>query len=204
MTIATVAMLYSAVVVSPGPNFALICRLAISGATRTAHGATWGLAAAATFYAILSMTGLTLVLSQVGWLASLVQIAGGVFLIYLGLQSWLRPRKEAGTYVSMPTHDAFSRGFRIGLLVNLSNPKAIAFFVSLYAVAIPTGTALGAKSIILLVGFALEILWYGFVIMILSTGPARCIYHRFGHWIERALGTLLILFGIRLMTDRPS
>ena len=204
MTIVTVAVLYAAVVVSPGPNFALICRLAISGARRTAHGATLGLAAAATFYAIMSMTGLTLVLSRVGWLAGLVQMAGGLFLIYLGLQSWLRPRPEAGTHVSMPTHDAFSRGFRIGLLVNLSDPKAIAFFVSLYAVAIPASTALGAKSIILVVGFALEILWYGFVIMILSTGPAQDIYHRFGHWIERALGTLLILFGIRLMTDRSS
>lgn len=204
VTITTVALLYAAIVVSPGPNFALISRLAISGASRTASGATLGLATAATLYAVLSMTGLSLVLLQIGWLAGAVQIAGGLFLVYLGVSSWLRSKPSGPGAVVPSPHDTFARGLRLGLLVNLSNPKAIMFFVGLYAVAIPADTGVGAKIAILMVGFALEILWYGLVIVMLSTGPARAAYNRFGIWIERALGTLLIVFGIRLAFQRQT
>jgi len=76
IVVATLSV-YAAVVVSPGPNFALISRLAIAGARPAAVGATIGLALAATLYAILTMTGLALVLQRVGWLATAVQIAGG-------------------------------------------------------------------------------------------------------------------------------
>jgi len=202
ITIATVAVLYAAVVVSPGPNFALISRLAISGSARAAHGATLGLALAATLYAVLSMTGLAVVLSRIGWLAASVQVAGGLFLIYLGIQSWLRPNASKPRSPTLSSDDTLARGLRLGLLINLFNPKAIAFFVSLYAVAIPAETGLGTKTAILSIGFGLEILWYGFVVAILSTGPARAIYNRFSVWFERTLGTVLVLFGVRLIMGR--
>jgi len=202
ITIATVAVLYAAVVVSPGPNFALISRLAISGAARAAHGATLGLALAATLYAVLSMTGLAMVLSRIGWLTESVQVAGGLFLIYLGFQSWLRPNASKPRSLVLSSDDTFARGLRLGVLINLSNPKAIAFFVSLYAVAIPADTGLCTKTAILLIGFGLEILWYGIVVAILSTGPTRALYNRFGVWFERTLGTVLVLFGIQLIVVR--
>lgn len=202
IVVMTVLALYAAIVISPGPNFALISRLAISGAKRTSLGATLGLACAATLYAILSMSGLALLLTRIGWLAGTVQIAGGLFLVYLGIKSWLhRPTAEGGDGIPL-AHDSFTRGLRHGLLVNLSNPKGIAFFISLYAATIPPGTSTPAKIGILSGGFALEILWYGLVVWLLSTGPARAAYRRFGVWIERIMGTFLVLFGIRLILDK--
>lgn len=202
VVIMTVLALYAAIVISPGPNFALISRLAISGARQTSIGATLGLACAATIYAILSMSGLALLLTQIGWLAGAVQIAGGLFLVYLGVKSWLhRPVAEGSDSIPL-AHDSFARGLRLGLLVNLSNPKGIAFFISLYAATIPPGTSTPAKIAILSGGFALEMLWYGLVVWLLSTGPARAAYKRFGVWIERIMGTFLVLFGVRLIFEK--
>ena len=202
VVIMTVLALYAAIVISPGPNFALISRLAISGARQTSIGATLGLACAATIYAILSMSGLALLLTQIGWLAGAVQITGGLFLVYLGVKSWLhRPVPEIGDSIPV-AHDSFARGLRLGLLVNLSNPKGIAFFISLYAATIPPGTSTPAKIAILSGGFALEVLWYGLVVWLLSTGPARAAYRRFGVWIERIMGTFLVLFGVRLIFEK--
>jgi threonine/homoserine/homoserine lactone efflux protein len=198
--IGTAMALYAAGVVSPGPNFALISRLAVSGAKPAAVGATLGLATAATFYAILTMTGLALILTRIGWLASLIQIAGGCYLIYLGLRSWLSEIPATATHPASADGVGL-RGFRTGFLVNLSNPKVIAFFVSLYAVAVPPQTALWIKLLILTGGFLLEIFWYGLVIALLSTAPVRAVHHRFGLWAERAIGTLLAGFGVRLITD---
>lgn len=200
--ILTTLGLYAAVVISPGPNFALISRLAVSGARPAAYGATLGLALAATFYAILSMTGLALVLTRVSWLASLIQIAGGCYLIYLGLMAWLSNSSETMTPQQRSASGSLLQGLRMGVLVNLSNPKGIAFFIGLYAVAVPPETAAWAKLVILLGGFLLEILWYGLVTVLLSGRTARGVYQRFGRWIERGIGTLLAAFGLRLLTER--
>lgn len=204
VVITTVLALYAAIVISPGPNFALISRLAISGAGRSAIGATLGLACAATVYAVLSMSGFAMLLMRIGWLAGVVQVAGGLFLIYLGVKGWLhRPVSEEAGGIA-PAHDGFARGLRLGLLVNFGNPKAIAFFISLYAATIPAGTSMPARVAILGGGLALEILWYGAVVWLLSSGPARAAYKRFGIWIERVTGAFLVLFGVRLILGKST
>jgi len=202
LTIATTLALYAAVVVSPGPNFALISRLAVSGARRAAFGATFGLAIAATFYAVLTMTGLALLLTRVGWLASLIQIAGGCYLVYLGIMAWLTAGPAATARQTPSTSHGACRGLRMGMLVNLSNPKGIAFFIGLYAVAIPPATALWAKLTILVGGLLIEIVWYSLVTVLLSSRPARAVYDRFGVWIERLIGTVLAAFGLRLISEK--
>lgn len=202
VTIVTALGLYADVVVSPGPNFALISRLAVSGARQQATGATLGLAVAATFYAMLTMTGLALLLARVGWLASLIQVAGGCYLVYLGIMAWRSGDPATAVQPQPAGINGAWRGFRTGLLVNLSNPKGIAFFIGLYAVAVPPDTAVWAKLAILFGGFILEIVWYSLVVLCLSSRPARLAYERFGRWIERGIGTLLAAFGLRLITEK--
>ncbi|TDK31265.1 threonine transporter [Rhizobium deserti] len=199
--IATALGLYLAGVVSPGPNFALVSRMAVSGAKQSAIGATLGLASASTLYAVLTMTGLALLLTQIGWLSAALQIAGGCYLIYLGLKAWVNG--DSGTYGDTSRGvGSFWSGLQSGTIVNLANPKCIAFFVSLYAVAIPASATLSTKLAILAGGFLLEIIWYGLVITLLSTAPARSAFKRFGRWIERAVGTLLAGFGLRLIAEK--
>ena len=199
--IATALGLYLAGVVSPGPNFALVSRMAVSGAKQSAIGATVGLASASTLYAVLTMTGLALLLTQIGWLSAALQIAGGCYLIYLGLKAWLNADSQPYGDTSRGV-GSFRSGLQSGTIVNLANPKCIAFFVSLYAVAIPASATLSTKFAILAGGFLLEIIWYGLVIALLSTTPARAAFKRFGIWIERAVGTLLAGFGLRLIAEK--
>lgn len=200
--IATTLGFYALAVASPGPNFALISRLALSGARRSAIGATLGLALSATFYAILTITGLSIALTRVGWLASLVQIAGGCYLIYLGVKAWLGAKHTLSLEIGMAAQDTLIKGLRTGVIVNLSNPKVITFFLSLYAVTVPIGVSLWTKLALLTGGFFLEVLWYGLVIVLLSTPPARAVYDRAGQWIERAVGTALAAFGLRLISEK--
>lgn len=202
-TIVTALTMYALAVLSPGPAFALVTRLAASGERRTALGATLGFSLGAMFYAILSMTGLALIITSVAGLASLIQIAGGCYLIYLGLSAWHNrsAAKPDGTRFSKNPPSA-TRGLRMGLLVELSNPKGIAFFISFFAVAIPADTALWAKAVILAGGFSLEIIWYGIAAFLLSTQPVRIKYERCSIWIDRTIGTFLAVFGIRLIAEK--
>ena len=200
VVVATLSV-YAAVVVSPGPNFALISRLAIAGARPAAIGATLGLALAATFYAILTMTGLALVLQRVGWLATAVQIAGGAYLVYLGIAAWRSGNTAHAVTASDQQIDVW-RGLRMGLVVNLSNPKGIAFFLGLYAVMIPPGTSSWAQMLVLAGGFSIEVIWYGLVTLLMSSAPARAMYRRIGQWIERVIGVVLVGIGCRLIAEK--
>lgn len=185
-------------VISPGPNFAIVSRLSVAQSKASGLGAALGISLGATSYAILTIMGLSALLEHVAWLTHLVQILGGCYLVYLGIAAWLRgnAEKELGVVIQSK---AFSNGFRSGLLVSLSNPKAIAFFVGLYAVAVPMSTPVWAKVVIVLGGFTLEALWYIFVSLVLSLPAPKEIYQRFTYWIERGFGSFLALLGVRLI-----
>lgn len=201
MILAALAI-YAAGVMSPGPSFTLVTRLAASRARRAALGATLGLSIGAATHAILSMTGLALIITRVGWLMTAVQIAGGCYLIYLGLASWFSPAVTPQRETRPNAADNAARGFRMGLLLELSNPKSIAFFVSIFAVVVPVEAALWAKTVILLGGLILDIAWYGLAAILLSTRPVQVIYQKFSVWIERLFGTLLAGFGVRLIAEK--
>lgn len=194
--------LYAGLVISPGPGFALISRLAMSESRQTAFAAAFGFAVGATFYGVLTMAGLVVLIERVSWLAGAIQVAGGCYLLYVGISAWCSSPASQAPTTRRASPRSLRRGFRIGLLVDMSNPKGIAFFLSLYSVAIPAGTALWAKGVILAGGFALEVLWYSLVAVLLASGPARALYRRFGIWIERTIGTVLAGFGARLMLGR--
>jgi threonine/homoserine/homoserine lactone efflux protein len=200
ITVLTTLALYLAVVVSPGPSFALVSRTA-AGERRAALGVTLGLAVGGAFYAVLTMTGMALVLSRIGGLAQALQIAGGLYLIYLGVRTWLDASAPLGAADAGEGADAsgFGTGARRGLLMCLSNPKAIAFFVGLYAAAVPPDTAFWAKGAILLGAFTIEVAWYGTVTLVLSGRQVRRLYQRWRRLFERTMGVILAVFGLRLV-----
>ena len=48
-------------------------------------------------------------------------------------------------------------------------------------------------------GYFIEAAWYSTVGLLLSLPPARVVYGRFAKWIDRALGALMVGFGLRLL-----
>lgn len=205
--VAAVLLLCLAANLSPGPNFALISRMAASGRKTQAWGAALGMAAAGTFYGILAMTGLSLLLQDVAWLSRAVQILGGLYLLWLGVSAWRDSTKISSINVECDTQETrkqrtFGAGLRTGTLVDLANPKNIAFYVSLFALAVPPDTAVWAKVSILVGAFIIEWLWYATVIQLLSMRKAQDIYLAFTKWIERAVGSILLLFGAKMIADK--
>ncbi|MET9064442.1 LysE family translocator [Streptosporangium sandarakinum] len=130
------------VIVVPGPDLMLVLRnTARAGRTAaawTAAGILLGLAILGAAAAI----GITALLAASTTLYTVVRVAGGLYLIYLGVQalrSWLRTR---GLHAHQPAtssllHQELPPGvrascFRQGLVSNLLNPKVAAFYVSLF------------------------------------------------------------------------
>ena len=189
-------------VVSPGPAFLVLSQLAAGRSRSAALGASLGIAVGATIFASLTMWGLAVVVTQIAWFGTVLRIAGAVYLVYLGLTIFHHASVQGSPETMKPRGGDVLAGFRIGLLTALTNPKAIAFFLSLFAVALPPHMPGGEKLALLAAGFVIELSWYVLVAFALSTGWLRAKYARARATIDRVLGSGLVLVGVRLGTEK--
>ncbi|MFT7594063.1 MAG: threonine efflux protein [Paracoccaceae bacterium] len=126
---------------SPGP-----ATLAIAG-TAMQQGRAPGLALAAgvttgsIIWSVSAAFGLGAVMLANAWAFELVRYFGAFYLLYLAFRSArsaLRPGTSQTITFKIPTLPA---AYAKGLALHLTNPKAVLFFGSLFAIAIPPGTA---------------------------------------------------------------
>jgi threonine efflux protein len=196
-------LIWLAAVVSPGPNFLVVSRLALSQSRRSAIGATVGIAVGSLIYAALTMFGLSVLILRFAWLGDLIRIVGGAYLVWLGIMAWrARPEDMNPTAAKAIQHaTSLSRGLRVGFLTEITNPKGIAFFLGLFAAAVPEATPLWAKLAVLSAGGVIELAWYTAVSFALSSGPMLAGYQKARRTVDRALGTLLIALGLKVALD---
>lgn len=188
-------------VVSPGPAFLVISQLAAGRSRAAAVGASAGITVGAMTFASLTLWGLAIVVTQIAWVGTVLRIAGAVYLVYLGLSLFLKASSASAEPPAPREGDALA-GFRVGLLTALTNPKAIAFFLSLFAVALPHDLPTTHKLGLLACGFVIELGWYLLVSFLFSTEWLRSRYARARATIDRTLGSGLVLVGVRLGTEK--
>lgn len=119
-------------VVAPGPAVLFVVAQGLRTRSARALWSAIGILTANAFFFALSGTGLGALLAASPVLFTVVKWAGAAYLFYLGAASWLRPR-------SLPQARGPSRGtetrcptlFVRGLVLQLSNPKALLFFTSI-------------------------------------------------------------------------
>jgi RhtB (resistance to homoserine/threonine) family protein len=196
-------LIWLAAVVSPGPNFLIVSRLALSRSRRSAIGATVGIAVGSLIYAALTMFGLSVLILRFAWLGDTIRITGGAYLVWLGIQAWRARPENLNPTAAKAVEDETSlfRGLRVGFLTEITNPKGIAFFLGLFAAAVPEGTPLWAKLAVLSAGGMIEVAWYTAVSFALSSGPMLAGYQRVRRTVDRLLGTLLIALGLKVVLD---
>ena len=186
---------------SPGPAFVTVTRVSVGATRRAALAAAWGVASASLFWALAASLGMQVLLTQAAWLSDLMKLAGGAYLIWLGIQCW----RHAGAPLAVAVNGASGlgawRAWRLGFATNLANPKAIVFFGSIFVTLFAADTPLWVRVAALVIVGLNESVWYSLVALAFSSRPVQSVYRRGKRWIERVLGTAMLLFGIRLIAD---
>lgn len=116
------------IAVSPGPGAMISMSAGLRYGYWGALRAILGLQAALVIQLAIVAAGLGALLATSAWAFAVVKFSGAAYLVWLGIRKWRSPLheiNESGT----PTAP---RGlFWQGLLVNMSNPKAIIFVAAL-------------------------------------------------------------------------
>jgi threonine efflux protein len=187
--------------VSPGPNVLVVTQTAASVTRRAGVWAALGIAAGAALMSSAALAGLSVVLAHFAWLHAALGLVGGTYLIYLGVKLWRGAGAPAAFSAATGNGVARTdwRAFRLGLATNLTNPKALFFygsvFAALFAPDAPPWLRLAAVGIIAVnsTGFHVTLA------CLFSTPRAQAGYQRIKPWVDRVAGTGLALLGLRLM-----
>lgn len=183
----------------PGPDFVAVVRMSVSrgvcAGMLTAVGVSIGLAS----YAALSLLGLSAILLEYQWLAWGIRVCGGGYLVYLGVRLLWTPR--AVIDASPPSVRSGGSPLLFGLLVSLTNPKAIVLFTSIFATAANGAVSLPLSLLIVALVFTSTLAWYAVVAVFVGSGTVMARFRAAQHWIERISGVCFIAIGGRLLAD---
>jgi threonine efflux protein len=135
---------------------------------------------------------------------SVVRYAAAIYLIWLGLRTIRDGIKNR--YQGIGTRRVESESPRSivlsGYIVNMTNPKSVAYYTSLFSVLIPpsspTGMFVAAACIALLVSAS----WWTSVALFFSIRGVQCLFSATRRYIDFIAGGAMVFFGLRMATSR--
>ena len=149
-----VAMVHMIALASPGPDFFFVSQTAASRSRKEAMMGVIGITLGVAVWAAVALMGLHLILQKMAWLHQIITVGGGLYLCWMGWQllKSARSKKQDGgaetdVAVALP---ARGRTFMRGLLTNLSNPKAVVYFGSVFSMFVGDSVSGGERSAIFL------------------------------------------------------
>lgn len=184
---------------SPGPSFVLVSRIAISRSRLDGLAAALGMGAGGVVFSILALAGLTALLSQFAWLYLLLKVAGGAYLVYIAVNIWRSAKEPLEVSETATSHRAFGRSFAGAMLTQLSNPKTIIVYASIFAALLPKTIPAGLFLALPIGVFAVEAGWYTIVALAFSAQHPRRLYLAAKNWIDRMAGAVMAGLGLRLI-----
>jgi threonine/homoserine/homoserine lactone efflux protein len=190
-------------VAMPGADFTVVVRNALAS-RRAGVACAVGVAGGLLVHTALAVAGLAAVLVAVPVLYRTLQIAGGAYVLYLGVRA-VRSALRPALAVPDPAGEAadgMGRSLRQGFLTNVLNPKAPVLFLSLLPQFVPDGAPVLPRTLLLAtIVVVLALLWFPAVALLVD---------RLGQWLRRprttravegATGGALTALGVTLLAE---
>lgn len=181
---------------SPGPSLAVVLRNTFDGgrkqgvACAIGHGLGFGI------YAFAAVFGLVFILENSETLYSILQIIGGLLLIWFGYEIWKKsPPAENRELDHTPNQN---KGFAEGFLIAFFNPKIGIFLLSILSQILQPDFTVATKIAIAVLGMSIDGLWYTVVVLFLTQGPVLGFLKKNSKAIDRITAVVLWTFAALL------
>lgn len=203
----TLASIHFIALMSPGPDLALVVQNATRHGRQTGLYIALGLSCGILLHSLFSLTGISYLVHQQATLFSLIQLAGGSYLLYLGFgalrSTWSIVQQSDDQAVETKTKDlviankreAFSKGFA----TNILNPKALVFFISLMSSLVPADMSQSGKGIALVILFGLSLFWFSLLAWMLSTKVLQKKLSEATVYIDGLCGVVFSIIGLSIL-----
>ncbi|HEY0846833.1 MAG TPA: LysE family translocator [Noviherbaspirillum sp.] len=187
---------------TPGPDTAYIVGRSIAQGRRAGLMSALGISAGCCVHAIASAIGLSAILAASATAFAFIKLAGGAYLIYLGVRMLLaKPANAARSEKSSSDARAPRTIFFQAMLTNVLNPKVILFFLAFIPQFVRADAPHKTLAFLALgIAFAAISLCWNSGTAFLAGTLARHAGRspRVRTWLERIVGTSFIALGAKL------
>ncbi len=195
----TFLLLSSFVVMSPGVDTALITKRTVSEGRTSGYRMAMGITAGSLVHTFAAAFGLSAILMQSALAFEIVKYVGAIYLIYLGVSSFMTRKKQETEENLKDQIKPGQSAFKQGLLSNVLNPKVAMFFLTF----LPQFVTPGSSSIqqLLMMGVIytfLSISWFFVYVFFINYLRSWLLSAKVQRAMDRATGLVLIGFGVKL------
>jgi threonine/homoserine/homoserine lactone efflux protein len=194
-------------IITPGPDTALIIRNALRVGARSASLSAVGVGVGSAAWAAASVVGVAALLETSDVAFTVFKLGGAAYLIYLGLRTLAGTFRSAGdatkdSPAATPAGMSAWTAFVQGVLNNLLNPKAGAIFATVMPQFIEPGDSTGRLVLMVACYDAIVIAWLCAYALVVSRARRSGAGDRLRKGLERVTGTVMIGLGVRLALER--
>lgn len=150
---------------SPGPATLSIAGTSMGSGRKAGLTFSLGILAGSACLGLAAASGMSALMLANAWVFEVLRYAGAMYLLYLSVKAVRSALSQKAKMLAKCHSGSSRRIFSRGLMIHLTNPKAILTWGSIYSIALPTGAMTGdvfrlffilyAGSIVIFLGYAL-------------------------------------------------
>lgn len=180
--------------VLPGPDVAVVTRVALAGGRADAARTALGVASGLLVWGLLTAAGLAALLAASSAAYTAVKLCGAAYLVWLGLRTLWR-----GGDVDDEAPVTARGAWRTGFTTNVLNPKIAVFYTGVLPGLVPRGAPHAATLLgLVVVHVALSLGWLAVVGAAVDRVSAALRRPRVRRALDRVTGLVLVGFGVRV------
>lgn len=188
---------------TPGPDVLLIAKSAASNSKANTFKIILGISMGVVVWVVLTLLGFTVLIEQWPWIQQLIMLLGGVFLAKMGYAMFNGGRAALKQKLSLDVEaqPVQQNYFLNGLFTNLSNPKIVIYFSSVFSLALSSSANTDLKMQLAVLIPIQTVLTFSLLMWILSRARIKAVYQQVSAYIDLISGILFMLFAIWLWLD---
>ena len=190
------AVAFFIVAAAPGPAVLALITVSLAQGRRSGMHFGFGLTIGLAFWGLVAATGLGAVLQASSHALTVLKVLGGAYLIWLAYGSAKSAQGPAPQAAQVTASGAW---FRRGLLLNLSNPKAVLAWMATLTLGMPEGHNTAQVAALTVLCVVLGQLIYSAYALVFSTHHAMKAYARARRWVDGLVAVFFAAAGLGLI-----
>jgi len=183
----------------PGPNNFMLMRLGMRRGRSVAMAAGLGTTLSCIVWCAAAALGLAALLAAAPWLYKALRLGGGLYLLWFAFAIW-RARPQAPADEAEPVAGGgFWPAFWQGFAVNMTNPKSVLYFASIFSAYVGPDTPLWVHAAAVAIVVVTCQLWQVAMAWLFSARRAAAAYARAQRPLDRGAALLMGGFGLSLL-----
>lgn len=197
LSLASLFVVCLATCVIPGPNNFMLMRLGMRRGRGAALAAGFGTLLSCIVWCAAAALGLAAVLAAAPWLYKALRIGGGLYLLWFAYTLWRSPpvSAEAVADAGPGAGSHFWQGFAI----NMTNPKSVLFFASIFSAYVGPDTPLWVHAAAVAIVCSTCLGWQVAMAWLFSAKAPAAAYGRAQRPLDLAAALLMGAFGVSLI-----